>query len=343
MRSPGTTPTNSATTQTPLSGMTTSTSSPTLRTGSPSDGQKRPNIIAADGQKTIAQLQSERAAQLMQYYQPPPPGGNGQNPAMRQQGTNVTGKMSPSGLQDRPRGSPPTVSPQQGSGSPRSNTLQHQQAAASKAGHLQQGSRTVSRSPQSAGQNVAITSGARTKTTAQLVVGSPPEHVSPSHIATRVRGQSVSSSAEGPQDGHSNGQTTVVSSSSTAVLRNSPSNAPSPGQQVFKQANSHTASAKAKRFSAHIPLTALHAVDIRLSQKPRRYSDSDHNPDRPRFVRQSSQSGQSKHAADTTPKPVSPPTVPVRDSASLLPSAQLAPAGNVKVEKVGLCSSGCCM
>ncbi len=360
LRSPGATaaPTNSATTQTPLSGMTTSTSSNTLRAAA--EGQKgRPNLIAVEGQKTIAQLQSERAAHLMQYYHPSASSsGQTQNQqATRQQGSpNAPNRI----LQERPRASPPPA--QQASGSPRSTPTQ-QVTTATKAGHVQhtQGSKMVAtggqrgspgshpagHSPNSA--SVVNSGGARTKTSAQLTAGSPPENVSASK--SRTRGPSVT---EASTEGHSNGQTTVVSSSnssSTAVLRNSPSNqAPSPGQQVVKQGTNHTASAKAKRQSAHIPLTAF---DIRLhTQKPRRYSDSDHNPDRPRVITRSilqqatpacSHHPQCKHAvgvtASNSPTASSPPTVPVRDSASLLPSQQLFVT---KVEKVGLSAAAAC-
>lgn len=353
-----------------------------LKLAAAEGGQKRSNLIASEGQKTVAQLQSERAAQQMQYYQTLPgvQGAQGQVGTKQQGATAVAhGPAVPSrSHQERPRKSPPTVGSLP-AGNSRTGSTQQPANASRSASHSHQGvktaagsTRTVSNAQTTVQTSSMAIAGARTKTSAQLVAGSPPpvEQLSASLISPRSRGQSgspVAMSAEGSTiDGHSNGQTAVNSSSSTAAVpqRSNLSNAPPPGQQVVKKGSSHK-NTNNKRLSAHIPLTAHQAFDFRLhSQKPRRYSDSDHNPDRPRLVvtraaalqpastgtttsQHSSSTQGLKHANNaqcSVVTPVTPPIVPVRDAASMSPSSMLAAATNVnKIEKVGLLCNGCCM
>ncbi|XP_071787155.1 E3 ubiquitin-protein ligase SH3RF1-like isoform X1 [Asterias amurensis] len=216
---------------------------------SPIQTDRRTVSQIPDGQKTVAQLQSERAAQQSQFRPPPP------NQSVRP-GVSAMGQTRPAGHSERTtRGSPPTVGTQTAAVTARTNTGQSQPPSR----HLQGPS-----PPLSVRQRVPV---------GQAVAGSPPTH---NGVVQRVRSPSspqqdsaVASDAErvvkprgSPVMGQGSPRGAVATPSATPPLSTPP--------QV-----EHHMSAKSKRYSA---------TEARLQQapKPRRHSESDNDPVRSR-------------------------------------------------------------
>ncbi|XP_033631654.1 E3 ubiquitin-protein ligase SH3RF1-like isoform X2 [Asterias rubens] len=130
---------------------------------SPIQTDRRTGSQIPDGQKTVAQLQSERAAQQSQFRPPPP------NQSVRP-GVSAMGQTRPTGHSERTtRGSPPTVGTQTAAVTARTNTGQSQPPSR----HLQGPS-----PPLSVRQRVPA---------GQVVSGSPPTH---NGVVQRVRSPS---------------------------------------------------------------------------------------------------------------------------------------------------------
>ena len=258
--SPGSPPVSqsSTTTQTSSSRTCANASRATVQPAqpkSPSPVQADRRIMSPipDGQKTVAQLQSERAAQQLQFRPSPP------NQQVRPGLSAIAQARAAAQTERNVRRSPPTVGTQTAAVSARTNAGQTQPQG------IPSRQAQVPSAPVSVRQRVPA---------GQVVAGSPPAH---NGLAQRVR--SPSSPQPGAQDGSiaSDGGNVVKPRGSPVMGQGSPRGVPpsaTPPQSTPPQVEAHI-SAKAKRLSAQMP-----ATEVRLQQapKPRRHSESDNDP-----------------------------------------------------------------
>ncbi|XP_022099587.1 E3 ubiquitin-protein ligase SH3RF1-like isoform X2 [Acanthaster planci] len=240
----------------------------------PAQMERRAMSQIPDGQKTVAQLQSERAAQQLQFRPPPP------NYPVRPGLSSVGQARATSTHSDRNvRGSPPTVGTQTAATLAKTSIGQAQLGPA---GTLQlpmpqsQGVQT-----RHTGISSAPISVRPRASSGQAAVGSPP-----THNGLIQRGRSPSS----PQPGALDNTATTDGGSAVSRPRGSPvlgqgsprgaSTGANLPQSTPPQVEVHlsSSSAKGKRHSAQLPAVEGQAKQQQQALKPRRHSESDNDP-----------------------------------------------------------------
>ncbi|XP_038057876.1 E3 ubiquitin-protein ligase SH3RF1-like [Patiria miniata] len=239
----------------------------------PMQQEGRPMAQIPDGQKTVAQLQSERAAQKLQFRPPPP-----NYPARSSLSTVAQGRATAAHSERNLRGSPPTVGTQTAAMLARTSVspagVQQPQSPGVQTRHVGVSSAPISVRPRAS--------------SGQAAVGSPPTH---NGILQRVR------SPSSPQPGLQDGTTTNDMGNAVTKPRGSPilgqgspkgasvsgcANQPQSTPPQVEVHLSSSTSAKAKRHSAQIPAAAAEAQARQQALKPRRHSESDNDSVRSR-------------------------------------------------------------